>query len=280
MKLTSLVVLAALMASCAPQGCPPTDEPHYDDDTGLQGVSIPEGSLVGSWGLVVEFALIIRVAVVGDRNGGSQGIRLLTRTWDADRKVYRETFTWCRNDVFEVEGTKSVTPQSTLEILTNPVWESTVNHDTGEYVTTNIIDLWGLHNMPDELNTELPTHENYDQPPQSDWVYDEDNDGKPGVTANLMGGINAEVNIVTRSVYVLDGTITSADKVTGLNRIQKSQQHTIKSDNRLAEGESNNRPDPDPKNSWFDAVRLRDGATCDDVIAAYNDGRLHTRRPF
>jgi len=280
MKLTSTLVCASLLASCAGPGCPVGPQPHFDDDTGLQGFATEEGSLAGTWGAVVEFALILQIAVVGDRNGGSQGLRLLTRTWDPVRKVYAERFTWCRNEVFEVEGTKSVTTIETLSKLGAVEWETTVNHETGEYKSNTILDLWGLRNMPDPIETPLPNNDNYESPPQSDWVFDEDEDGKPGVTANLVGGLNAELNIVTRSAYVLDGTITSKDKITGLNRVGKNEQSTVKSNNQFAEGESHNRPDPDPKQSWFDQVRLPDGATCADVIAALDDGRLHSRRPF
>src|SRR4051794_35879423 len=101
MKLTSIFLSAALLVSCGGPGCGPQQQQHFNDDTGLEGVPTVEGSLAGTWGLVVEFALILQIAIVGDKNGGSQGLRLLTRTWDADRKVYKETFRWCRNEVFE-----------------------------------------------------------------------------------------------------------------------------------------------------------------------------------
>src|SRR4051794_21811363 len=70
MKLTSIFLSAALLASCGGPACLPQPQQHFDDDTGLEGFPTTEGSLAGTWGLVVEFALILQIAIVGDKNGG------------------------------------------------------------------------------------------------------------------------------------------------------------------------------------------------------------------
>src|SRR5687767_1401617 len=107
--MTRLPALALVLVACSQSSSPPPP----DEKTGLVGVKIGEGELAGTWGLVIEFATIVTLPIVGDRNGGSQGIRLLTRTWDVDARVYREDFQWCDSEVFEVEGTRTEVPDET-----------------------------------------------------------------------------------------------------------------------------------------------------------------------
>ncbi|MEW5847655.1 MAG: hypothetical protein AB2A00_02535 [Myxococcota bacterium] len=275
----ALGLVTACLLSCSQPPTPPFIPP--DDDTGLVGVSVPEGSLAGTWGVVIEWATVVTVPILGDRNGGSQGSRIWKRTWDAASKTYQDEFRWCTDDIFEVEGTRSVVSDATLAKLAAVTLTSTANHEQGEYTTNTVIDLWGVRNLPDPVETELPKKDNYQTPPQSDWMWDEDDDGNPGVTVKLTGSISADAYLVSRSVYRLEGTVLSTDHIQGLARSQKTNQHTVKATNSLAEGESKTRPDTsNPKASWFDMVRLGDNATCDDVRAALADGRLATRQPF
>ncbi|MBI5494391.1 MAG: hypothetical protein HY904_05140 [Deltaproteobacteria bacterium] len=273
------LLIALLCAACG--WLPPLGpQPKYDDNTGLTGVPTGEGSLAGTWAFVIEFATIVRLPILGDRNGGSQSIRILHRTWDADRKVYTDLFKWCHHEVFEVEGTRSVITDETVRKIHETGGEVTVDHARGDYQTGTIVVTWGVQNLPDPEHTELPTKDNYTSPPQSDWMLDEDGDSHPGVTVNLEGALGGYAYVVSRNIHTMDGTVISPDRIQGLTRSSSNQQHTVEAQNHLARGESRVRPDPDPKESWFDMVRMPDGATCDDVMAAANDGRVSTRRPF
>jgi hypothetical protein len=260
--------------------CPEELPDFYDDETGLVGVETQEGSLAGSWALVIEFAHIVSIPIIGDRNGGSQGLRLVKRTWDADAKVYKDEGWWCHNEVFEVEGAKSEMSPDLYPKL-GPINITTrVDHATGDMWTDTVVNLWGVQNLPDAEETELPTHENYETPPQSDWIFDEDVDGNPGVTVHLSGVVDADAYLCTRSVFHLEGTVIAQDRVQGLARSKKTNQHTVKATSPLVVGETKTRPDPNAKASWFDMVLLEDGATCDDVLSAQQGGRLASRRPF
>ena len=44
--------------------------------------------------------------------------------------------------------------------------------------------------------------------------------------------------------------------------------------------EGSAKPDPDPLASWFDMLRLKSGASCEDLAAAIADGKLTKTRPF
>lgn len=70
----------------------------------------------------------------------------------------------------------------------------------------------------------------------------------------------------------------------GLVRTDRLQQNLLDSTINVAgqnyAGETKQRPDDDPKNSWFQMVRVPDGSTCEEAKAARADGRLSLRRPF
>ncbi len=273
------LVLVWMWLLCGMAGPCKLPEPYYDDNTGLTGVRTEEGSLAGKWGAVLEWATIVRLPVVGDRNAGSRGFRLFTRTWDDGAKVYHDSFTWCANEVFEVEGTASSFTREQMERLRPTPFDLNVDHDTGHAVSTLIVNNWGVA-LPDPVNTPLPTKDNYQQSPESTFILDEDGDGNPGVTAHMCCSITADAFVLSRAVFTLDGTVVAQDRIRGLGRGQKSEQHTVDGTNRLVVGESNTRYDPDPKASWFDMVKLGDNATCDDVLAARDSGQLAARRPF
>ncbi len=114
-------------------------------------------------------------------------------------------------------------------------------------------------------------------------MLDEDGDSQPGVTVHISGNFNGEGYIVNRAVFALRGVIKSQDEMLGLIEASTLEQKLLDSTIRIggmSAGDTDQVPDPDPKASWFQMIRGRDGATCDDVKAARADGRLPSRRPF
>jgi len=274
----SLIALTLVLSSaCAPQA----SRPVPDVATGLVGIPIEDETLLnGTWGVMFEFATILTLPVVGDRNAGSQQLWLHTRTWDEGQQRYNESFRWCWLDVWEVEGNKLVVPDSTIERHPAHTFTSTVNGLNGTWEASRILDLWGVRNLPDPETTALPTRHNWQTPPQSDWIFDEDEDGKPATSARAHGITEGDVFQVVRGLYGFKGTVINADRIQGLVNVRSYQQNAIKADRVIAEGESVIRQDADPLNTWFDMIRMTDGATCGDVKAAHADGRLARRRPF
>jgi hypothetical protein len=250
------------------------------DDTGLVGVAVREGSLAGTWGHSVEFSSVVPVPLLGDRPGGGRSTRLVHRTWDPAEKRYHEVFVRCTNDVFEVERTRTIVREETLQLIAPVHHASTALHPEGLYQSEDVIDLWGVRDLPDPAQTPLPTQDDYLTPPQSDWIWDEDEDGKPGVTVYMRGLLNAELHVCKRNIYTFDGAILGPDRIQGLVRETRAESNSITADPAWLAGEGGSTPDPNPLNSWFDMVRLKDGATCDDVARAVAEGRLAVTRPF
>jgi hypothetical protein len=203
------------------------------------------------------------------------------RVWNAKTKVYEDTFVRCTNKVLPVEGTDTIVRPETLAKMSPITHEVAVDHDLGVFLSGNVIDLWGVRDLPDPLTTALPTKDNFKQEPQSNWMWDEDEDGHPGVTIFMRGTLAADLYVVKRNVYVFDGTIVSDDRIQGLNVTSVSESNSVESTVGWIAGEGTAKSDPDPLKSWFDMVRLKDGATCADVAAAVAEGRLAVEaRPF
>ncbi|MBI5494048.1 MAG: hypothetical protein HY904_03415 [Deltaproteobacteria bacterium] len=273
----SLLLAAALplCAACGPRA--------YSSDIGVPGVPLEEGQLAGTWYGQIEFATIIRLPVFGNRNAGANGGRLLEITWHPDERVYRMVARWCWDDVFEVEGTHNTFTDETLHKLRPSTLILRVDDAKGELLADKYVDLWGVQNLPDPEHTDLPNKDNYQRDPQRSWMLDEDEDGQPGVTVHVSGSFNGEGHIVNRSVFSLDGVARTVDELIGLVPTEKAEQKMLDSNIRLAgqsAGDTDQRPDPDPKASWFQFIRGSAGATCADVLAARDRGALSYRRPF
>ncbi|MBI5493407.1 MAG: hypothetical protein HY904_00160 [Deltaproteobacteria bacterium] len=274
-----VVLIVASGAACAGR------DPTYSSDIGVEAVPVDEGSLAGWWVGQFEAASVVNVPIVGPRNGGSNSGRLVRLTWNAGAGRYDAEMTWCWADVFEVEGVRHAFDDTALARLRVGATTVTAEHDRGAVQFGRVLDLWGVRDMPDPYDTELPTHRNFSSPPQSDWVFDEDQDGHPGVTDHMSGTIDGDAYVVVRTIFSPHGVARTPDQLVGLVAPERIEQRVLDSTAAIwgiQQGavETRQTPDPDPRASWFQMVRIADGATCSDVRAARADGRLAARRPF
>jgi hypothetical protein len=270
----SFLLLLVLAAGCGPR------RGAVDAETGLQGIQVGEGELSGTWAQRTMFATIVSIPVVGKRESGGGSTRLVHRTWNAAEQRYEESFLRCTNDVIETEGARTIVKDETLAAILPAAYTSTADHEAGAWTSDLVLDIWGLRDLPDPLETPLPTPDNFEEAPQRDWVWDEDGDGNPGVTVLMRGTLSADLFVIKRNVYAFEGTVVAEDRIQGLIRQQSSQSNSLRSTVSWLEGEGSADPNPDPLRSWFDMARLPDGAGCDEVKAAVEDGRLQTDRPF
>ncbi len=252
----------------------------FNEETGLVGRPVGKGSLAGTWAQSTEFATLVPVPILGDREGGGRSTRLLHRSWNAADEKYDESFVRCTNEVFEVEGTRTIVRDETLLKIQPCLFGSSADHRQGSYLSDPVPDIWGVRDLPDPVETPLPTKDNYQKEPQASWMFDEDEDGYAGVTVYMRGLISAELYVCKRSVYAFDGTIVAEDRVQGLIRSSKAESNSVDASLGWLKGEGQTKPNPDPLRTWFDMVRLKDQATCEDVAAAVEAGKLAVERPF
>ena len=86
---------AGLVAACA--------EPFYDDDIGVEGVAVDEGSLAGVFA-VKGTAVDQADTVLGKVDTGGITFYLSTRTYNAETRVYDEVLKDCAVENFETAG--------------------------------------------------------------------------------------------------------------------------------------------------------------------------------
>jgi len=274
---TALCCIAAVL-SCAP----PEEKKNYSSDIGIDGVPLEQGDLVGTWAVQKEFATVITLPIFGRRNAGANGGRIATVTSDGPDR-YHVQMRWCWDEIFEVEGTRNSFTEEALHNLIPQEITFNVIHEGGLIETGQIVDTWGLHNMPNRATDPLPTKDNYQSPPQSDWVLDEDQDGNPGVTVHISGTLEGTGYMVNRTIYAMKGVARTKDDLVGLMPTESLQQNLLETNTNIPgtnNAETDQEPDPDPKNSWFQMVRLAPGSGCDEAIRARDDGRMSRTRPF
>jgi len=114
--------------------------------------------------------------------------------------------------------------------------------------------------LEDPANDPLPT--SLDDPR----VFDQDRDGNPGITVrvSVLGLIRGDVYAVQRLSKLLEGTVVTPDLVRGLIT-WTNEQVTIGASNPFLNTSGDAKIDPVPERSYFVAIRVRPGTTCDDL---------------
>jgi hypothetical protein len=116
--------------------------------------------------------------------------------------------------------------------------------------------------LDDPENDPLPT--TADDPA----VFDQDNDGQPGLTVRVQGLINGEIYIIQRGWDRGTGTYLPNDSgkiISGLLEWDL-EQVILGADNPLLETPNQSWVDPDPNNSWFEMAAIDPNTDCDTLI--------------
>ena len=115
--------------------------------------------------------------------------------------------------------------------------------------------------LSDPENEPLPTS------PDDPRVFDQDGDGKPGLTVrvSIMGLISGEVYVVQRVRYRMTGTVVSPDRVEGLIE-WTNEQITIAASNPLFAADTRPEPNPAPEKSYFVLQRIDPPAGCEEIV--------------
>ena len=130
----------------------------------------------------------------------------------------------------------------------------------------NEIFLWGMKNLPRPLSAKLPQSlEEAQSPAFRDIVYDVDKDGHPGITIAAKGMIDGELHAVQRRVTQFNGKAFSPDRQAG--RVVVMRESIILESTTYLIGEGPRTPSqhPNPKLSWFEAIRIDDKSNCQTV---------------
>ncbi len=97
-------------------------------------------------------------------------------------------------------------------------------------------------------------------------VWDQDGDGKPGVTAHVMGLASGDVYVVQRQRASYSGTLLADGKLRGLVA-DASEQKTVGASTPLLDSQIMSTPDPDTEKSFVELERVTGTWDCDRLVA-------------
>lgn len=259
------------------------EEPFFSSELGVEAVPVEAGAHAGTFALKTLNVTQILVPGIDPIDGGGENLRLVTRTYNVDDDVYEQRSELCGGTNYEVAGVVTEAPRSTYAAVPACETERVTISPDGAYTATGHLQLWALQNLPDDLRTALPEERSEAfEAPWDERIYDMDGDGQPGFTLVVGGGLGSgEIYAVQRKTVDLEGVVLGPDRAIGL-AANTNETLTLGASNPLIDRDSEGsaRPHPDPKRSWFEEVRLPDGATCDDVMSAVEDGLLSDISPF
>ena len=275
----AILVLLVVVAA----GCGPAAAPFFSSDIGVAAVPVEPGSAAGTFALHTMNVTVVHLpAGLGDKDGGGENFRLVKRSYDAAADSYTQTSSLCGGDNFEVAGVTSSLPESTYRAVAPSPSETVTVDAGGKYTARGHLQLWGLRDLPDPYKTALPkTKDEAAVAPWDQRIFDMDGDTNPGITLFVAGLVTGQVYAFQRKTVDLDGVTLSKDRMIGLAK-NTNEALTIGADNPLVDRQSEGsaEPNPDPKKSYFEEVRIADTADCDVVMSAKSDGTLSEIRPF
>jgi hypothetical protein len=247
-------------------------EPIYDDTIGREGVPTEPGSLAGMFAMESTAIDKANAPVFGKVDAGSVSYALVQRRWRSDEpNLYDEDITVCDVVNFEVAGITTVNTPDTIAGIPTSQAVLTVEHETGSFVRGTYREFWAVEGLSND--------DAFPSDVDADVFYDADADGHPGTTVTASGLVSGDVYVAQRKTVDHHGVVQGTDSSLGLAYVTK-EGIVLGATSDLLKTESPRTPHPDPKQSWWFDLRLDDGASCDDVLAARDDERLPRIRPF
>ena len=258
-----------------------TEEPIYDADIDLTAVPIETGSLEGRFALKVRTNAMADLSFLGNLESISDSFWIMTRTFDAETETYEQEMDFCTSINSEIAGMSTTVLDGTYDRVENTFATLIIDHETGAYETKDILLLFALKDFEDPLTAELPKNEEeLETFLTKDHVWDMDDDGNVGVTLIAEGALSANLFSFSRHIRQLKGITLGPDRLVGLMTNDRYS-YVIESDNPLmAAGLKPMPPHPDPKENWFEEIRIDDDVTCDDIPTLIEDGSFSKVRPF
>ncbi len=216
LNLVPAAMASSLLAACGP-GTPPAglygnvDRPDAAVDTegGLDGAEAGEPPLTpdGTWLLWAETSTCVGIGNLGI-HGLTEAVGTVELTMDADG-VVRHAFRKCHVEQTPVLGMATTIPDAIPRSLPLRSYVGLLD-DTAvgsAYQSRLDIELWAVH-LDDPNRDSLPT--TADDPR----VFDQDGDGKPGVTL-VLGDATCEMYVVQRGKMKWSGLVVSATRIEG-----------------------------------------------------------------
>ena len=241
----------------------------------------PFAPLAGTFALKVVTTGKIDLPVVGEKTPQGHILFLLTRQWNNEKGYYTRKARMCNGTSGSVFGITTEVSSKGYQGIPPSYSKLRVNEKHDTLSVKNELFLWGMKNLPKPLTAKLPqSMEEAQSPAFKNIVYDVDKDGHPGITLKAKGMIDGELHAIQRRVTQFNGKALSPDRQIGrVNVVRESI--ILESDTYLVgEGPRTPAQHPDPKRSWFEAIRIDDQSTCKKVLQLHQQNAFSKTSPL
>lgn len=232
-------------------------DPESDTDPDPGGST---DDLSGTWAQLINISALSDIPFVGEVENETISIQKLTIEQEGlDLSITAETCSIILQSTPALAET--IIPDAfiqSLEIATRP-GTLTVDGDRVEVFFPTFVEVRGA-NLDDPINDPLPTEA--DDPR----VFDQDEDGNPGLTVRVTGLLDGEIYVVQRGANELTGVVEGSDRFDGLVTWE-NEQEVLGADNPLLDSNPETVVNPDPTASFFRTTRVPADADCAALVA-------------
>ncbi len=236
----------------------------------------PAHDFAGVWGaLIVTSSITTGLPIIGTQNTYSWNVYLMKiKHMKGDKLIIEPKQCYLKLENFQDNdepmdelGWMIVPPEyyNSVKVIPRYVTIKSSAVDTPFY-SPDVVEIRGC-NLADEWNDELPTIESIAQ--GDNRVYDQDGDGKPGMTTLMDGALRGEVYTVQRWISDLEGYVMAKDKVVGYSK-QISKQEVIGASSPSLIYKTGTDMHKDNDRNYFKLLKMTEDTTCDDVMNLFN----------
>lgn len=274
MMLCSVGVLFFVAVGCGP-------EPYYDDDIGVEAVPVGPGELAGKFALKMSITTVTDLPIIGPQEGGGDTFVMVTRTYNDDG-TYSQVHEVCGGRILSQNSVSELPESSWRAVPAQEPRTVEIRDEDGFYDIEGHLELWGLGNMDDPWEDELP-EDDLDalEEPHASQIVDTDEDGNPGMTITVVEGlVTGEFYFAQRKKTQLEGVVQGPDLIFGLNTTSFEQTILGNGDDQAVLQGYPQEKHPEPKLNWFEEIRIDDDDDCDRVVEAVENEEISKFRPF
>ena len=217
-----------------------------------------EERFAGTYGLRNSVTTVQSLPLMGESNTLTLAYAIATISRDGDGFIISEK--GCHVDSMPESGISTVIPDAVpRSIPTTPqpfhLWE-----ENGEvqWSRPEKVVLMGVQ-LENPANDELPSSSDDGR------IWDQDEDGNPGITVTVEGFVSGDIYVIQRTFSSYTGVVGDDDNFTGWVD-ELGQQQVIGATNPMLNQNIPTEPHPDPDQSTVQLVRLAGATTCDELI--------------
>ena len=213
--------------------------------------------LEGTWAMLQVYPRIAVLPLVGESSQTSYVIQWVDVEQEDESLVMLDRYCFTVIEDSSPLATTEI-PDAFMAALAPHPRYATIHDQGGEilFEQAPYVEIRGA-SLENPETDELPVD------PDDPRVFDQDEDGSPGMTVNvnLLGLVEAQIHVVQRVQYELSGTVLSSDRIEGLIR-WTDEQVVLAATNPLLMADSDGYPDPDPTRHTFLMIRAQQDWTC------------------